>query len=403
MHLGLNAVRFTRPFTGVGRYMECVLKEWSEMKVPFERITLYTHTPLVQERLAFPLERYHVGVIGRELPDPIWEWRYLRPQSENLDVLFCPSYTVPLGYRGKCLLTNLGPAENTLGSYHWWRSQGYEALYKYSAHRANKVCACSQAVKKRLIDAYRVPSDKITVTYLAASEAFRPLGDSAKNDARRRYIGREIPFILFVGKLAARHYIPNLLQAFAGVRRSKNIPHSLVLVGPDYLNLDIPARAKKLGIADSVVHVPYVTHQDLPPLYNAAECFIFPASEAEGFGIPVMEAMACGTPVITVNRGSLREFAPGATLLAESSAVEELQGALYKMISDPDLRKDLAAKGLERAKTITWRVTAEKTMDLLWRLAQDVECTDRAEMTTRNRQYIVQGSLDVSSGCGRDS
>jgi glycosyltransferase involved in cell wall biosynthesis len=379
MHLGINAVRFTRQFTGVGRYMECVLKEWSEMEVPFEKITLYTHTPLVQERLAFPLERYDVKVIGRELPDPIWEWRYLRPQARNLDVLFCPSYTVPFGYSGKCLVTNLGPAENTWGSYHWWMSQAYETLYKYSTHRANEVCACSQAVKRRLINVYGIPPEKITVTYLAASEAFRPIADrAATEEARRRFIGRENPFILFVGKLARRHYISNLLKAFAAVKKSKHIPHLLVLVGPDYLNLNVAARARKLGIADSVIHIDYVPHKDLPALYNAAEVFIFPASEAEGFGIPVIEAMACGTPVITVNQGSLREFAPGAAYLAPSSAVGELRGALEKMIFDPDLRRDLAAKGLERAKTITWRVTAEKTMSILWQLAQDTRSVQRA-------------------------
>ena len=124
MHLGVNVIRLTRQFTGVGRYVECILKEWSEMDVPFEKITLYTHTPLAQERLAFPLEKYNVEVIGRELPDPLWEWRFLRVQAQSLNVLFCPSYTIPLGYTGKCLVTNHGPAENTWGSYQWWRSQG---------------------------------------------------------------------------------------------------------------------------------------------------------------------------------------------------------------------------------------------------------------------------------------
>ncbi len=371
MHLGVNAIRFTRKFTGVGRYMECVLKEWSQMDLPFDRITLFTHTPLRQEVLSFPLERYEVKVIGKKLPDPLWEWSSLRSQSKDLDVLFCPSYTIPIGYTGKCLVTNLGPAENTPGSYHWWRSQVYEILYRYSAHKADKVCACSHSVKKRLIEVYKIPPQKIKVTYLAASEAFRPIHDRVTlEQTRRQYIGGDNPIILFVGKLAKRHYIPHLLKAFASVKKSKNIPHKLVLVGPDYLNLNIPARASKLGIEDSVIHIPYVYHKDLPPLYNIAEFFVYPSSEAEGFGIPVMEAMACGVPVITVNQGSLREFAPGAAFLIPASAVSELQNALEKMIFDANLRKDLAAKGLERAKTITWRITAEKTLEILWELAQ---------------------------------
>jgi len=351
--------------------MECVLKEWSQMDVPFSKITLYTHTPLEQERLAFPLSRYHVEVIGRALPDPLWEWQSLRVVFKDLDVLFCPSYTIPLGYAGKCLVTNLGPAENTIGSYHWWRANAYEMLYRYSARRAGKVCACSHSVKKRLIQVYRIPPNKIKVTYLAASEAFRPIHDcTVLEQARQKYLASNKPFILFVGKLARRHYIPNLLQAFAELKKSENVPHILLLIGPDYLKLNIPASAQKLGIHDSVIHLPYVYHTDLPPLYNAAEFFIYPASEAEGFGIPVIEAMACGTPVITVNRGSLREFAPGATLITSSSAVAELREAMAKMIFDADLRKTLAAKGLERSRTITWRITAEKTMKMLWQLAQ---------------------------------
>ena len=232
------------------------------MDVPFDKITLYTHTPLIQERLAFPLARYNVEVIGRQLPDPIWEWRYLRKQAPKIDVLFCPSYTIPFGYVGKCLVTNLGPAENIFGSYEWCRSQMYEALYRYSAHRADLVCACSKAVRQRVVDVYGVPKEKISVTYLASSDAFRPIVDQrAKELARHRFIGRENPFILFVGKLARRHYIPNLLEAFARVRKGSDWPHILVLVGPDYLNLNIPARAQRLGIAEYVVHVPYVTHQ----------------------------------------------------------------------------------------------------------------------------------------------
>ena len=393
MHLGVNVIRLTRQFTGVGRYVECILKEWSEMDVPFEKITLYTHTPLVQERLAFPLEKYNVEVIGRELPDPLWEWRFLRLQAQSLNVLFCPSYTIPLGYTGKCLVTNHGPAENTWGSYQWWRSRAYELLYKYSAHRASKVGASSHAVKQRLIHEYKIPPDKITVTYPAASTAFRPIHDPVVlQEARRRYIGRETPFILFVGKLAKRHYIPNLLKAFAAVKKRSSFPHCLVLVGPDYLHLNVPARAEKLGIADSVMHIPYVTHRDLPSLYNSAELFVFPASEAEGFGIPVMEAMACGTPVVTVNQGSLREFAPGAAFLAESSTVEALQGALEKMLSDVNLRADLAAKGLERAKTITWRATAETIMAILWQLAQGIEEAHSLAVQGCSALHTVRGT-----------
>ncbi len=370
MILGVNVIRLTRAFTGVGRYIECVLKEWSQMDIPFEKVILYTHTPLNQDRVVFPLDRYECEIFGPKLPDPLWEWMSLKTKANNIDVLFCPSYTMPIGYQGKCVVTNLGPAENTFGSYQWWRSQTYEKLYKYSAHKATQVLACSHSVKKRLVNVYGVSPNKIKVTYLASSNAFQPISDKQIIEgARKKYLNGNYSYILFVGKLARRHYIPNLLQAFAEIYHESSFPHKLVLIGPDYLNLNIPKLAKILRVEKAVVHIPYVSHLDLPALYNAAEFFVFPASEAEGFGIPVIEAMACSTPVLTVNQGSLSEFAPGASHLVKDSSVEQLKLGLQEMVFNSNLRKELKVKGLERARSITWKKTADITMDLLWKVA----------------------------------
>lgn len=371
MILGVNIIRLTRAFTGVGRYIECVLKEWSQMDIPFEKVILYTHTPIKQEQVVFPLDRFKIVVDGPKISDPLWEWNTLRRKSSDVDTLFCPSYTIPFGYKGKCVVTNLGPAENTFGSYQWWRSQTYEKLYKYSAHKATQVLACSHSVKKRLVNVYGVSPNKIKVTFLAPSNAFYPILDKKQlTAAKQKYLKDDGPYILFVGKLARRHYIPNLLEAFAKIYKTKSIPHKLLLVGPDYLNLNIPRLSKKLGVEEAVIHIPYVTHTYLPQLYNAAELFVFPASEAEGFGIPVIEAMACGTPVVTVDKGSLSEFARDVTCLVKDSSIEQLKSGLERLIFNPNLRKELGEKGIERARSITWRKTAEKTMDVLWQLAR---------------------------------
>lgn len=370
MKLGVNIIRLTRPFTGVGRYIECVLKEWGQMEIPFDKIILYAHSPIKQEQVVFPLNQFKIEIAGPKLPDPLWEWKTLRPKADEIDILFCPSYTIPIGYPGKCVVTNLGPAESITWSYQWWRSQAYERLYKYSAHRADKVLACSYSVKRRLIEVYGLPESKIKVTYLASSDVFRPILDKeVLRRTKQRYLGEDSPYILFVGKLVRRHYIPNLLQAFAEVKKADSIRHKLLIIGPDHLNLNLPRRAQRLGIKDAVIHIPYVKHIDLPPLYNAAELFIYPASNSEGFGIPVIEAMACGTPVITVDQGSLSEFAKGVSQLVEDSSVGQLKSGLERLIFDPLLRKELAEKGIERARSITWKKTAEKTMDILWQVA----------------------------------
>lgn len=371
MHLGVNAVRFTRKFTGVGRYIECVLKEWSKMEIPFDKVTLYSPSPLSQDNVLFPLEKFNLEVIGTPMPDPLWETLELRKVSQKVDVLFCPSYTVPLMYPGKSMVAYLGPSENSFPEYEWWRSQAYNMLYRYSARKADMVMVCSQSVKDRVTDVFKVSENKVKITYLCPSDVFKKItDDKVLRETTEKYLRSQEPFILFVGKLAKRHYIPNLLEAFAKIKNDNKIPHKLLIAGPDYLDLNVPARAEKLGIGNDVVYTPFITHVDLPPVYNAAQLFIFPASHAEGFGIPVIEAMACGTPVISVNQGSIAEFAPGAALLTEDSSVDQLANAMAKMISDPDLRTDLAAKGLERAKSITWKITAEKTMNELWKLAK---------------------------------
>jgi glycosyltransferase involved in cell wall biosynthesis len=370
MRLGVNAIRLTRQFTGVGRYIECVLSEWSQMDLPFDEIVLYAHSPIDQTKVIFPLDRFRMEIVGSKAPDPVWEWRFLPKKVNDIDVLFCPSYTVPIAYPGRCVVTYLGPSENIIGTKEWFRSLIYDRLYRYSARRADFVFACSKSVKKRVVNVYGVPDPKVGVTFLAPSSEFRPIEDpDSLRRVRIKYAGNDVPYVLFVGKLARRHYIPNLLRAFANVHNKHKPPHKLVIAGPDYLNLNVPVLALKLGIGDAVIYHPFIEHKDLPPVYNAADVFIFPASEAEGFGIPPIEAMACGTPTITTNLGSLPEFATGAALLTESSRVEDLQSALEKLIFDEDLKQELRSKGPLRAQGITWRKTAKKTMSVLWKVA----------------------------------
>jgi glycosyltransferase involved in cell wall biosynthesis len=118
------------------------------------------------------------------------------------------------------------------------------------------------------------------------------------------------------------------------------------------------------------MHVPYATHDTLPAIYSAAHLFVFPASEAEGFGIPVVEAMACGTPVVTTALGSLKEVAVGAALTTSSPSVDELRAAIERVATDEALRRELISRGRQRARQFTWPVTAKKTMDVLWQVAQ---------------------------------
>jgi glycosyltransferase involved in cell wall biosynthesis len=372
MRLGVNVVRLTRSFTGVGRFVECVLDEWSRMELPFERVTLYAPRPIDPASVVFPLDRYDLVTGGPQGPDPLWEASFLGRRRTEMDVLFAPSYTIPVGYRGRCVVGYHGPSENRPLSYEWCRSLAYDQLHRYSARRADRVIACSRVVKRRVVDVFQVPAARVTVAYPAPSRLFRPVQDEgAKAQARHRYVGGPAPFTLFVGKLARRHSIPELIRAFARARRTSP-QHRLVLAGPDDLGLDVPRLARDEGIGDAVVHHPFIPHAELPALYAAAEEAVFPVTEAEGFGLPVIEAMACGTPVLSVSQGSGPEFATGAALLVATSSAEDLAGGLERLMQDRSLRQDLSEKGMARAREITWRKTAERVLAALEAAARGV-------------------------------
>jgi len=369
MHLGVNAVRLTRPFTGVGRFLECILDEWSRTDLPFDRVTLFTPRPIDPQRVIFPLDRFQQVVGGPHGPDPLWEAQFLNPRAGGIDILFCPSYTIPIGYPGTCAVFYHGPSDNRRLTTEWWRSLAYDRLHRHSARRAHTVFVNSEVVKRRVVDVFGVPVDRITVVAGAPSSLFQPIHDEhLLTEARRRYAGGG-PFVLFVGKLSRRHDIPALLEAFARV--AAEAPRTrLVVVGPDDLGVDVPARARALGLGERVIHHPFVEHRQLPALYGAADVFVYPTSPAEGFGLPVLEAMACGTPVLSVSVGSIPEIAGDAALLVPTNAAGDLAAGLSHLWSDAELRRDLAGRGLARAGNYTWKATASRILDVLFERAR---------------------------------
>lgn len=370
MRVGINVVRLTRPFTGVGRYLDRLLLEWSRMTLPFDDVVLFAPRPLDPALVHFPQDRFRLEVIGGGGPDPLWEWRALRRRHREVDLLFCPSYTVPLGYAGPAVVTYFGPATNRRGSKEWWRARAYDVLYRHSARRAVRVLTAASWVKQHVVEAYGVEEARVDVIPLAAAPEFTA---AAGDDERARVVpgglGLDGPYVLFVGKLSGRHCIPRLVEAFAVARAAARSAHRLVLVGPNVLGLDLAALARAHGLEGAVVHVPFVAEAELPAVYRGADLFVFPASEAEGFGLPILEAMASGIPVVTTSLGSVPEVAADAALLVPDTSVVALAEGLRRLLADPGLRRDFALRGLARAAQFSWRRTAEATMDALWRAA----------------------------------
>ncbi len=229
------------------------------------------------------------------------------------------------------------------------------------ARKAGAIITVSNSARKDILRYLRVPKEKVRVVMGAASPAFHPIIDAAQLEAVRARHGLHDPYILYVGTIEPRKNLPRLVQAFANLKRG-GLRHKLVIVGQSGWHTDpLHAEIERLGLKSEVIFTGYVPFEDLPAIYTMAEAMAFP-SLYEGFGLPVIEAMACGTPVVTSRSSSLIEVAGDAGLLVDPLSVEELEDALHSVLQDPTLRADMSERGLERASHLTWEHTAQATL-----------------------------------------
>jgi glycosyltransferase involved in cell wall biosynthesis len=227
--------------------------------------------------------------------------------------------------------------------------------------RADHVITVSEHTRRDLEDLLGIAPERITVTYEAPASIFRPVEPEAVHAVTRGKYGIEGRYILFVGTLEPVKNLTRLVDAFALARDRSGIEPSLVVAGQKgWLSTDLYARIERLGLADQVVFTGYVPDSDLPALYSGADAFVLP-SLYEGFGLPVLEAFACGTPVITSNVSSLPEIAENAALLVDPLSVEKIAAALERVCTDDYLRHNLRLAGLARAAQFSWKRCAEET------------------------------------------
>jgi len=239
------------------------------------------------------------------------------------------------------------------------------ATVRRTAKAAARILVPSEYTRGDIIKTYGIDPRRITVTPLAAPAHFAPAKDEAEVTRVREHFKISGDYILTVGSIQPRKNLAHLMAAYSDLRRARpkaNLPR-LVLVGKLAWLYDETLRAvQEYGLSDLTVLTGYVTETELQALYSGALCFVYP-SYFEGFGLPLLEAMQCGAPVIAANRTSLPEVVDDAGLLVDPFDKEALVSALARMIDDPRLRSKFRAKGLERARRFSWRETARLTLE----------------------------------------
>jgi len=309
-------------------------------------------------------ERTHARVWHRlKLPLPVELW------TGRVDAFHATDFTLPRTRpltRTVLTIHDLAfekyPDETMPGMLDFLRSAVPE-----SAQRADHIIAVSEATRRDVIDMYSVPAEKVTAIAHGVSTPYSPVVSGRETAVRDNYRLRDGPFVLTVGTLQPRKNHLRLVQAFARVRSDASL---VIAGGKGWHYAAVRSEVERLNLGERVIFTGFVADADLPDLYRAATVFAYPALY-EGFGLPALEAMACGVPVVASNTSSLPEVVGEAGLLVDPMDVDALADAISHVLEDSALRADLRDKALARAKQFTWQHTAEMTRQVYRNLLND--------------------------------
>ena len=288
---------------------------------------------------------------------------YLLDAAREIDLFHGTNYFAPLKSPFPTVLTVHDLAVQLFPQMHPLRRRLRHRLLSTLCRRSARVIVDSRSTRADVVSLLGVPEDRIDVVCLAVDESFHRVDDPRQLDRVRLRYGLPQSFILFVGAIEPRKNLPSLLRAVASLRREGSAP-PLVVAGSGrqrYVErLQGIARAEGLEFGRDVFFTGYVDDADLPVLYSLCEVFVYP-SLYEGFGLPPLEAMACGAPAVVLNNASARELYGGCSLTVDEAGLAE---GLSMLLGDPGLREKLVERGLERARSRNWDTVAAETLDV---------------------------------------
>lgn len=371
MKIGIDYTAALKQSGGIGRYARGLITTLAELDdqnhytllatpdAPREGLnTFQPYNNFSHRTLPLPERWMTIGWHRFYLPIPV-EWF-----AGELDLFHSPNFILPPVRRAKTLLTvhDLSFIRHPRGAVDSLR-RWLNKVVPRSLARADHVLADSHSAKNDLIDLFKLSPEKITVVGAGVEPRFRPITDPHKlNAVRQRYRLPAEKFILGLGTLEPRKNFTGLIEAFSQspVRET----HHLVIAGAKgWLYDDIFKAVETSPVADRIHLTGFVADDDLPALYSLADVFAFP-SHYEGFGIPVIEAMACGTPVVCANNSSLPEIAGQAALQIVATDIFALSEALYCVVVDLSLRETFIRNGFIQAQKFAWTAATQRLLSV---------------------------------------
>lgn len=374
MRIGIDARILQDELRGQGQYVYYLIKHLGQLSGDNEYVAFYNG---IRGRLkSAGLESPRVKHVWSRFPGTLlWQsWSKLSfPPVEyfigNIDVFhntFNFNFTnyTPIPSKARMVATFNGMTDPS----HIWRGRSdFSQVYRWFdiiASKASMIIAVSNSVKEDLLSRVKVEEERIRVIYYGVSDSFRPIQDKAAIEgvlSKHGLSGKR--YILYVGASEKNKNLSGLLKAFAIVRKSKE-DIKLVLAGkidPGYRI--IMEESKMLGLSDSVIFTGYVSHEELPFMYNGACLFVLPTFH-EWFGIPLIEAMACGVPVVAANCRGIPEVVGDSAILFDPYKPQAIADSIIAVLENEKLGDSLRVKGINRASGFTWQKTAEKTLEV---------------------------------------
>ena len=386
MRIGINALFLQKPTSGMGQHLMHLLEGLDALDDKDQQYMLlaprfrraYTlRAPQLSDRFR------EVEVVSRlarlgENVDQVW-WEQvgivLAGMREKIDLLHCPYWSNPVWSPWPTVVTVHDVIQFVLPEYAWRKiSRMYFSMVSVAARRADAVITVSECSKRDIMKIIGLPADRIHVIGNAVDASFYPVRDAwLLANVRERY-GIAPRFLLYFGGFDMRKNVPRIIEDYGHLPESMRREYQLVIAGR-YQHLGHPLypdpreTVRRLGLDGSVIFTGQIREQDKAPLYSAASVYMFP-SLYEGFGMTVLEAMACGTPVLTSNVSALPEVVGDAGALVDPYSTDAICSTLAELLESQSRRDELSRRGLERARHFNWRQVADQTV----RVYREIAC-----------------------------
>ncbi len=368
MRIGIEGRTLQVERYGVARYLTNLLRHMVEIDHE-DQFIVYLSEPI--DPLDFSAPNLSFRVIGLPSFLPSLAWRHLRlpwaMRRDGIHLHFSPSYFLPLFKWCPAIVV---VHDITFRVHPEWFARDrrflFDSIFWNKVKKAERIITVSQHSKEDIVRELGVDPSRVVVIAEAADERFQPVRDEEVLKGIRSKFHLEEGFILTVGAIHTRRNLERLIQAVSILYQRMEVQPMLVIVGtpaPFTPKVDIEGTAERCGLKGRVVHLRYVSEEELLLLYNACGVFAYP-SLYEGFGLPVIEAMACGKPVACSRATSLPEVAGEAALYFDPEDLEEMAESIGKLVVDDILREKMGKAALERAADFSWRRAAKETLEV---------------------------------------